>query len=307
MPFVPVKCTSCGGEIQLDNQLKSGFCMHCGSKVIFKEAVQKMELSGSVTVQGIATLEKLLQNAETFQKLGDYEKEKEILTQVTQGYPEDYRAWWRLALQYISVTFSSSWLKKFNFAKGNSNYGNYDNYKIKFNFAQGTQYYDYYDLTRKSINSPLGYIRNAIKLASPKEVLEMKHKAGEWFEVYLQFLQSEKAKLTNPNEIWQKLYELNERAKNAFENPIQSPRNSWWRSDGPPRAVHDISWYIDKELENSTIDKESYDYFFDVFGRAIRDKYGFYESWGSEWRERIISQIDEIINNLLLVLKEFEV
>ena len=69
MLYVPVKCTSCGGEIQLDDQLKSGFCMHCGSKVIFEEALQKMELSGSVSVQGIATLEKLLQNAETFQRI----------------------------------------------------------------------------------------------------------------------------------------------------------------------------------------------------------------------------------------------
>jgi len=50
MPFVPAKCTSCGGEIQLDDQRESGFCAYCGTKVVFKEAVQKMELSGSIMV-----------------------------------------------------------------------------------------------------------------------------------------------------------------------------------------------------------------------------------------------------------------
>lgn len=96
MSFVPVKCTSCGGDIQLDDNKESGFCVHCGTKVVFKEAVQKMELSGSVSVKGIADLEKLLQNAETFHALGDSSKEKKILNKVTNEYPEDYRAWWAL-------------------------------------------------------------------------------------------------------------------------------------------------------------------------------------------------------------------
>jgi len=98
MPWVLVKCTSCGGDIQLDDQRDSGLCLYCGSKVEYKEALLKMELSGSVSVNGIASKEKLLKNAETFSQLGDDRKAREILNQITNYYPEDYRAWWSLFL-----------------------------------------------------------------------------------------------------------------------------------------------------------------------------------------------------------------
>jgi len=216
MPFVPVKCTACGGEIQLDDHNESGFCVYCGSKVLFKEAVQKMELSGSVTVQGIATLEKLLQNAETFHKLGDYYKESQILKQVTEDYPEDYRGWWRLALPYISDPLEYYQDYQKNHQPYDENYWG----ERKFNLASGSVHTPSYQAYNNTIYYYLGHIRNAIKLAQPKEVLEMKHKAGEWFKRYLQSCQNEREKLINPNEIWQKAYEVKERALNAFENPF---------------------------------------------------------------------------------------
>ncbi len=44
MPYVKVICPSCGGEIQLDDTKEFGFCLHCGTKVIFEDAVQRIEL-----------------------------------------------------------------------------------------------------------------------------------------------------------------------------------------------------------------------------------------------------------------------
>ena len=108
MPLVPVKCTSCGGGIQLDDSKDSGFCIYCGSKVVFRDAVQKMELSGSVSVKGIADLEKLLQNGETYRKLGDIKKSYEILKEATEKYPEDYRTWWSLAQIGINAPYDSN-------------------------------------------------------------------------------------------------------------------------------------------------------------------------------------------------------
>jgi len=64
-----------------------------------------------------------------------------------------------------------------------------------------------------------------------------------------------------------------------------------------------MPWYIDKELENSTIDKEFFYYCFNEWGQMRRDKYGF----SGCNREEEINKIDEIINNLLLLIKEFEV
>lgn len=39
-------------------------------------------------------LEKLVSNAETYQKLGDLSKAEEIYEKITTDYPEDYRGWW---------------------------------------------------------------------------------------------------------------------------------------------------------------------------------------------------------------------
>ena len=104
MPFVPVKCTSCGGEIQLDDSRESGFCLFCGSKVVFEEAKSKMILQGEVLVKGIADLDKLLQNAETFHKLNDFKQRDAILQKITIDYPEDYHAWYRLFQIYAEYS-----------------------------------------------------------------------------------------------------------------------------------------------------------------------------------------------------------
>jgi len=204
MPFVPVKCTNCGGEIQLDDQLKSGFCVYCGSKVVFKEAVQKMEFSGSVSVQGIATLEKLLQNAETFQKLGYYEKELEILTQITQNYPEDYRGWWGLALTHISMPY----------VQNENKYGELNEYK--WNQSESSM-----------INSPMvngrteENIFNAIKLAPSEKILEMKTKSIEYYASWFLFLYWEKDKLNKYFEYTKIALQIDTKAKINAEEELK--------------------------------------------------------------------------------------
>ncbi len=146
MPFVPVKCTSCGGEIQLDDQKEHGFCAYCGSKVVFKEAEQKMklELSGSISVDGIATLERLLKNAKTFRELNDVAAAKKTLHEIINRYPEDYRAWWELALDVMD--------------RG----ANYD-----------------FDIFESPL---LIYIKNTIKLAPEDKLEAIKKRCIEWFE-----------------------------------------------------------------------------------------------------------------------------
>jgi len=204
MPFVPVKCTACGGEIQLDDQLKSGFCVYCGSKVVFKEAVQKMELSGSVTVHGIATLEKLLQNAETFHKLGYYEKELEILTQVTQGYPEDYRAWWRLALPYISEPYNQS----------DNKYGELNEYHWSESESS--------IIFSLMLNSTaVTNIFNALKLAPSEKVPEMKSKAIEYCKPLFLLFQCMKDKLSKYIEYTKIVLQINQSATIHTEEELK--------------------------------------------------------------------------------------
>ena len=47
MPFVAARCPQCGGEIQVDNQKETGFCMHCGSKIIVQEALRTVRIDNT--------------------------------------------------------------------------------------------------------------------------------------------------------------------------------------------------------------------------------------------------------------------
>lgn len=45
---------------------------------------------------GGSSLERLLQNSQTYLKLENYDSAKEVYTSITKDYPEDYRGWWGL-------------------------------------------------------------------------------------------------------------------------------------------------------------------------------------------------------------------
>jgi hypothetical protein len=92
MAFISAKCPECGGSIQLDDARESGFCLYCGTKVLLSESIPQI-----VKVEGIQTLENKLSNAETYAKLGEVEKAISLLSQITEDFTSDYRAWWMLA------------------------------------------------------------------------------------------------------------------------------------------------------------------------------------------------------------------
>lgn len=41
MSLIALKCPNCNGDIQLDDSKEFGFCMHCGTKVMIQEAVNR--------------------------------------------------------------------------------------------------------------------------------------------------------------------------------------------------------------------------------------------------------------------------
>ena len=107
MSFVSVKCPNCSGQVQFDDSKSNCFCLYCGTKLIYEENKSKIEITGRISVDGVISLEKMLQNADTFRLLGNDNKEKEILTSITNRYPEDYRAWWNLAQQFLRAPYNS--------------------------------------------------------------------------------------------------------------------------------------------------------------------------------------------------------
>ena len=62
MAFVSACCNQCGSEIPVDSSKEKGFCLHCGSPIIVKEAIAnlKVGISGSVSVYHNQELENYL-------------------------------------------------------------------------------------------------------------------------------------------------------------------------------------------------------------------------------------------------------
>ena len=86
MSFVAAKCPQCGGDLQLDSEKETGFCMHCGSKIIIQEAIRAVRVDNSHMV-------------ETWMKMGRSALEAKnngeaysYFTKVVEVNPEDWRA-----------------------------------------------------------------------------------------------------------------------------------------------------------------------------------------------------------------------
>lgn len=191
--MIQAKCPNCGGDIEIDGQRKSGFCLYCGSKVMFKKAEQSTESPDNVIVKGIAPLDKLLKNAETFHNLGDYEKEAEVLTSITKNYPEDYRGWWGLALQDIEAPYD----------RDENEYGELEPYRFS----------DSYKKAVSLLKRTLFYVRHAVQLAPEGEKQTIMQKTKEWYEGYLLFFQGEKQKWATLPECLKEAKAVRRRAK----------------------------------------------------------------------------------------------
>jgi len=86
MSFVAARCPQCGGELQLDNQKVTGFCMHCGSKIIVEEAIRAVRIDNSHMVD---TWMKLGVSAG---KAGNLREAYEYFTKVVEVDPENWLA-----------------------------------------------------------------------------------------------------------------------------------------------------------------------------------------------------------------------
>jgi len=119
MAFVAAKCTNCGGELQLDDNLKTGYCMFCGSRVVIQEAIdlKKVQIEGKVSVEGLATVENLLMRGNQSMEAGEYKKAEDFFEQVINIDAKNHAAWWG--------KFSAQFLKLMNMPKAQ-----YDGYSI---------------------------------------------------------------------------------------------------------------------------------------------------------------------------------
>lgn len=87
-----LQCDLCNSVDIIKNDEGFYQCQHCGCKYTLAQA-QSM-LSGTVEiVKGNAERERLLANAKTEMKLGEYDRAVQIISQTALEYPGEYRVW----------------------------------------------------------------------------------------------------------------------------------------------------------------------------------------------------------------------
>ena len=109
MTFVAARCPQCGGELQLDNEKETGFCMHCGSKIIVQEAIRAVRIDNTHMIQ-------------TWMKMGDLAADSGNLpeayayyTKIIETQPDNYWAFfkkgktagWQSTLSNIRISESA--------------------------------------------------------------------------------------------------------------------------------------------------------------------------------------------------------
>ena len=60
MPYIAARCPQCAGDLQLDKELKLGYCMHCDTPVYFKSDVIKVQITNVIEASNIPKLESLI-------------------------------------------------------------------------------------------------------------------------------------------------------------------------------------------------------------------------------------------------------
>jgi len=88
----------CGGDVELSPDKTYGICSYCGNSVKVSETreEQRANLKNIADNVAAASLERLIQNSNTYLELGDYSSAQEVFNRITKEYPEDYRGWWGL-------------------------------------------------------------------------------------------------------------------------------------------------------------------------------------------------------------------
>lgn len=103
------KCPQCGADIEVNAELEKSICQYCGTTILVQEAIQKIELSGSVKVAGIKNRDDYLEQAKKHYKVGENLEAIENLSYIIAEDSFDIEAYCELIKNDLAI------LKKENF------------------------------------------------------------------------------------------------------------------------------------------------------------------------------------------------
>lgn len=127
MGLIKLECPSCGAHLEYSQDRDVFFCEYCGAKVIKDK--QYIELSGTISVDGVATEESLLERAFLYLEDGDFANADKYLERTLDINPRRAKAYiGKLLVKFRlqSMDMLSHWSKPLS---------DYDFYRKALRFA----------------------------------------------------------------------------------------------------------------------------------------------------------------------------
>ena len=118
--LVPAICPSCGGQLELDDNMKRAECKYCKNTIIVDEAIEKFKTDskGGLKISGIKNLDQHIEEANKYFKVGKYNEAIAACHKVFKLDPFNENA---------IIVKTKSLLEQWNHIKNNEkklNYGN---------------------------------------------------------------------------------------------------------------------------------------------------------------------------------------
>lgn len=105
MGLIAAKCTQCGANIKVDDTKEAGICEFCGTEFITEKVINHYEINAENIIVNSDNInlsnydiESALKAVDKFMANKLYSDAEELVKQIIQTYPYDYRGWWQMAL-----------------------------------------------------------------------------------------------------------------------------------------------------------------------------------------------------------------
>lgn len=87
MALTPMICPQCGASIQVNQANDYGYCAYCGVKIQLFSNI-KIEHSGTINVDGIDGLSRMLSQADAYRKIGNFRSLFDTSKKIKANYPD---------------------------------------------------------------------------------------------------------------------------------------------------------------------------------------------------------------------------
>lgn len=92
MGFIELKCKTCGALMKIDENDHTARCFYCGNAMVEDKKI--VELVGSIGIEGMASMQSLLERSFLFIEDGNFDKASEYLEKVLDIAPKCAKAYW---------------------------------------------------------------------------------------------------------------------------------------------------------------------------------------------------------------------